>query len=436
MRTMLRKAFVVALVILLVCSPFFPVSKSVSASTNQIFWGAWVGDSHKSPFYMLQDFEGQVGKGVAIWNWIQLWNRPKDSENSPFFEPTWMDECRNHGAIPIVSWSPEASDEDPNFRNLQDIVDGKEDAYLTAWGQASAAWGHPYFVRLMWEFTGGWTDYKVDPADPNNPDNPNNYWGYGVYPWSYQSRYGNGNTPELFVAAWQHIVNTVRAAGGTQISWVWCTGDVKDSVSTLQTVYPGDNYVDWVGTDIYLGTGKTFDQGAQPELPNIMAVAKNKPVMIPEIGYTGSDSGPFWSNLLSNILPTDYSYVKAVVVWEMPSHSLTVVDAKTLTSFKQAIASDYYLSNIYSSLAASPLDALSDINPTHTSTPRSQPTPTPASTSTHSLSVSSGFGWSETVIVGVIAAVAVVAVSCYSVKKKDTSRTKNKNREIGRRNQI
>jgi len=54
----------------------------------------------------------------------------------------------------------------------------------------------------------------------------------------------------MFIQAWQHIVNVVRNAGGNQISWVWCPGDVGDSVSTLQSVYPGDNYVDWVGTDI------------------------------------------------------------------------------------------------------------------------------------------------------------------------------------------
>jgi hypothetical protein len=368
---------------------FFSVSvSSVSASGNSIFWGAWVGSSHKSPFYMLQDFENQVGKSVAIWNWIQLWNRPKDGENSPFFEPTWMNECRNHGAIPMVSWSPDASENDPNFVNLQSILDGKEDAYLTAWGQASAAWGHPYFMRLMWEFTGSWTDNR-----PN--DNPP-FHGYGIYP------YGNGNTPAIFVAAWQYIVDKVRAAGGTQISWVWCPGDVRDSVNTLKSLYPGDNYVDWVGTDIYLSTGQTFDQGAKPELPNIRTVAPSKPVMLPETGYAGSDKATYWANLLTNILPKDYSYIKGIVVWEMPP-SITVVDSNTLTEFRQAIASSYYISNIYSSLNVSPINALSAtpnyINPTPTSMPKPN----------SSIYV-------DSVIIVVIALISIVAASKYIPK--------------------
>ena len=189
--------------------------------------------------------------------------------------------------------------------------------------------GHPYFVRLMWEFTGSWTD--------NTPQRP----GYGYYPW------GNGNTPDTFVAAWQYIVNKVRAAGGTQISWVWCPGDVGDSVNTLKSVYPGDAYVDWVGTDIYIGAGQTFDQGAKPELSNIQTAAPNKPVMLPETGYTGSDSASYWSNLLTNILPNNYPYIKAVLIWQQPDAGFTVTDPTTLPAFQQGIASNYYSPNIY-----------------------------------------------------------------------------------------
>ncbi len=301
---------------------------------GQAYWGAWVGDSHIGNYGMLTAFENQVDKGVSIWNWIQLWNRPQDSENMPNFDTALMNQALSHGAIPMVSWGPEGSVINPgdvSFTNLQDIINGNWDPYLTAWGQASAIWGHPYFVRLFWEFTGSWTDAN------------------GIYPW------GSGNTPAMFVQAWQHIVNTVRNAGGTQISWVWCTGDVGDSVNRLQSVYPGDNYVDWVGTDIYIGSGQTFAQGAQTELSNIRSVAPNKPVMIPETGYTGRDS-TYWSNLLTNIIPNQYQYVKAVVIWQQPSASLTVVSpTATLSDFEQGISSNYYSSNISASLNVTPI---------------------------------------------------------------------------------
>jgi hypothetical protein len=368
----MKKILSISLVVLLAGSLFFTLSiKPVLAysGTTQIFFGAFVGPSHKVAFSYIQDFENQVGKNVSIWNWIQLWNRPPDGENNPNFKADWMNEARNHGAIPMVSWSPEASDNDPNFVNLQSILNGKEDAYLTAWGQASAAWGHPYFVRLMWEFTGSWTN--------NTPQQP----GYGIYPW------GNGNTPEKFVQAWQYIVDKVRAAGGTQISWIWCPGDVGDSVSTLRSLYPGDNYVDWVGTDIYLRSGQTFAQGAQPELPNIRSVAPNKPVMLPEIGYIGGDSASYWANLLTNVLPNDYSYIKGICLWQDPAEGLTVTDSAILPSFREAIASNYYSSNIYSSLSTSPIPAigsttstLPSITPFPSGQPIILPTPSPSTT--------------------------------------------------------
>jgi hypothetical protein len=279
-----------------------------------------------------------VGKGVSIWNWIQLWNRPQDSENIPNFDTALMNQARNHGVIPMVSWGPESGNPNFPFNNLKSIIDGSQDAYLIKWGQDSAKWGHPYFVRLMWEFTGSWTYDKPSKT--------------GIYPW------GENNSPQLFVQAWQHVVDTVRASGGTQISWVWCTGDVGDSVSALRSVYPGDSYVDWVGTDIYVNQGQTFDQAAQPELNNIRTVAPNKPVMIPETAYVGADSSNYWNNLLTNVLPNSYSYVKAIVIWEMPSGGFTVVDSKTLSSFGQAILSSYYSPNAFSNLNNSPIDNL------------------------------------------------------------------------------
>ena len=357
MDTKKRKSF--ALIVILFCSLFFTLGiKPVIASsgTSQIYWGAFVGPSHKVPYSALQTFENQVGKSVSIWNWIQLWNRPKDRENSPVFEQTWMDECRNHGAIPMISWSPEASDEAPEFTNLQSILDGKEDTYLKAWGQASAAWGHPYFIRLMWEFTGSWTD--------NNPNGNPPFYGYGIYPW------GNGNTPEKFVQAWQRIVDKVRDAGGTQISWVWCPAAIGDSVSTLQSLYPGENYVDWVGPDIYLVAGQHLSDFS--EINTVRTVAPNKPMMFPEFGYKGDESASWWPNFLGNELPNQYPYIKAIVFWQDPANGWDNTIPSTLPAFSQAISSSYFSSNTYRSLNTSPITPLGN-SPNPTLAPASTP---------------------------------------------------------------
>lgn len=344
----------------------FGVTSKVSASGNQIYWGAFVGPHHIGYYDLLQTFETNVGKDVSIWNWFQLWNRPDDSENVAEFDTTLMTQCRNNGMIPMVSWAPEAGD-GSTFVNLQSILSGTQDAYLRAWGNASAAWGHPYFVRLMWEFNGN--------------------WAYGVYPFGY----GNTGAAE-FVQAWQYIVNKIRASGGTQISWIWCPFP-GDSQNTLASLYPGDAYVDWVATETYPSAGQSFDQSVQSTIGYVHNIAPNKPLMMAEVGYTGSDSVSWWTNLLSNVLPNEYpNIIKALVIWQDPLDSgITVTSSSsTLTAFQQGISSSYYSSNVYSDLNTSPIPPANSL-PTPTITPTQTPhptststTPTPTSTSTFS----------------------------------------------------
>jgi mannan endo-1,4-beta-mannosidase len=398
---MLTKAFVVVFVILVVSTPFFSLStQSVSASTNQIYWGTYVGDQSRMPLSTLQTFENQVNKGVSIWNWLQWWIDGTDQWHDPNFNFAWMNDCRNHGAIPMVSWAPSTILIAGRYAGYDDIISGKFDTYLDKWGSDSHTWGHPYFVRLFWEFNGQWAPEAQTP-------------------WA------NGGTPEKFVAMWQHVVDRVRAAGGTQISWIWCPAQLMESVSTLRTVYPGDNYVDWVGTDVY----STLDY-AQTYLSTIRTVAPSKPVMLPEWGYGNynGNTGAYWAQILSD-LQTKYQYIKGFCLWEYPSanpsEELTVVDSATLSSFRQAISSNYYASNVYTNLNVSPLDA---INETPKSTPPpislSTPTPThiyptslPTSTSTHSDAVPFGLGWLNIAIASVIAAIIVASVSLILRKR-------------------
>lgn len=372
------------LIVALTCSLFLSVNDNCSfASTNQIYWGAWVSDAtdgHIGNINAVTAFASTVGKGLSIWNWIQLWNRPDDSDNLAEFDIAQMTACRNAGMIPMVSWAPEgpASGDTPVFNSLQDILNGNFDSYLIAWGNAAKAWNHPFFVRLMWEFTGSWAGSE--------------------YPW------GSGNTPALFVQAWQYIVNKVRSTGENDISWVWCPADVGDTQATLLSVYPGDNYVDWIGTDIYIGTGQTFAQGAQPELPNIHAVAPNKPVMILESGYSGSDT-TYWSNLLTNILPNSYPYVQGLLVWQGDGYDVT---RSMLSSFKSGISSSYYSSNVYSSLNASPIATVNDVSTTPTPAPPHGSVP-PYQTSTPD--TKSPFGFS--INLPLVSAVLLVATSGF-----------------------
>jgi hypothetical protein len=318
------------------------------------------------------------------------------------FDTALMNECRAHGSIPMINWAPESGDPNDQFTNLHSILDGSQDAYLTAWGQAAAAWGHPFFVRLMWEFTGSWTA--------------------GCYP------FGNGNTPAIFVQAWQYVVNKVRAAGATNINWVWCPADVGDSASTLASVYPGNAYVDWVGTDVYPSAGQSFSSAAQVEISNIRSITA-KPMMLPEIGYAGSDAGAWWNNVLNNVLPNNYPYISAIVIWHDPTDG--PYDVTNLPAFQQGIASSYFSSNVFGSLNISPIPPIGEdlnLSPTPTSQPTGYPTPTTSYSTPRfaNVPVVSFLGLAIAVVIFLtVGAIVYVTLVRKQISSKKTSSRKN-----------
>jgi hypothetical protein len=62
---------------------------------------------------------------------------------------------------------------------------------------------------------------------------------YDVYPWGNQA-------PALYIAAWRHVVTHVKLYGATNVKWVWSPAGNYEAAA----YYPGDNYVDVIGTTI------------------------------------------------------------------------------------------------------------------------------------------------------------------------------------------
>jgi Glycosyl hydrolase family 26 len=332
---MKRKLLALTLIILC-CVMLISLVPPFFDNTNQIYWGAWNGEDYQ--LSTMQAFETQIGKQLSIWNNIQWWYSSVD------FNFTWMDTVRNNGIIPMVSWDPN-NEANSSFKDLSSILNGSWDSYLAAWGRASAEWGHPYFVRLMWEFNGNW----VIPE--------------GIYPYGSNAAgtESAGNTPQEFVAAWQYIVNHVRAAEGGKdyITWIWCPAGVGDSNATLQALYPGDNYVNWVGTDIYPNdTAAGFGQNNDVEIDSIRAVAPDKPFMICEIGNLYSDNQAVWWTWFFSSIQTKYSYVKGVCLWQEPDAGF---DVRSYDTFKHGISSNYFASNNFADLNTTPITPLTKL---------------------------------------------------------------------------
>ena len=221
----------------------------------------------------------------------------------PFPTPE-MNTIRSRGTIPVLDWGSDALGmglNQPQF-TLASISNGSHDAYITKFAQAAAAWKNPFFLRFDAEMNGWWL------------------------PWSEQT---NGNQPGDFVRAWRHTVDIFRAQGATNVTWVWCPNIVGPNSTSMNELYPGDNYVDWVSTDGYnYGT----DRNNQPQSFNqifgfsaydggfntyqmLQTLAPTKPIMIAEVGSseTGGSKAAWLTDAFGTQLASNFPAVKAVM---------------------------------------------------------------------------------------------------------------------------
>jgi hypothetical protein len=196
-------------------------------------------------------------------------------------DPSWfLSQWQGSGyqmiwGVPILpnSFSPDSnvSDTSGSASGLQQGAQGDFDQYFVTLAQALVAGGQgDSIIRLGWEFNGGW------------------------FPWA-----ANGSAAN-FIAYWQNIVTAMRSVSGQDFKFEWnpTLGDL--GVGNLADYYPGSNYVDYIGADVYDQEWATYP-GAAAEFSNMetetyglnwlatFAAAQGKPITLPEWGL---GSGP------------------------------------------------------------------------------------------------------------------------------------------------
>jgi hypothetical protein len=299
------------------------------------------------------DFDSQdaASKHMSIVPMYLPFEDCSSSPCSPYTFPTSvMASVRSYGSIPMISWGSSSLQDgesgatsDPAY-TLADIVNGDDDAYLTAWAQAAKAWGHPFFLRFDWEMNGNWF-----------------VWGNAT----------NSNTAAEYVAAWRHVHDIFTQVGATNATWVWCpnNGNAQGSIANLASFYPGDAYVDWTCLDAYnAGSGsgsgsgsgwQSWDQIAGPTYSAITQIAPSKPVMVGEFGSSAQGgSRPAWLSQMLNEIPTNYPDIHAVVLFDNDQWELED-DAASLSAFSAGINNAAYSGDSFANLGGSgPVPAL------------------------------------------------------------------------------
>jgi hypothetical protein len=144
---------------------------------------------------------------------------------------------------------------------------GRYDGYLRAIGRAAAAYPYQVYVRPWPEMNADWVTFQPT-ADGSRPA---------------------GGTPAEFVRAWRHVVDTVRAAGGTNIRWVFNpTVDTYAETTDVRTIWPGRAWVDVLGLDGYnWGTypsWRSFDDLFRTQYARLTSLDPDRPVWVCEYG--------------------------------------------------------------------------------------------------------------------------------------------------------
>jgi hypothetical protein len=189
------------------------------------------------------------------------------------FDRSVFDRVADRGMFPVMSWEPwnyQESGPDaghgaqPIYR-LSRITDGAFDDYIRSYAEGIKTLGYQVGIRFAHEMNGFW------------------------YPWCEQS---NGNRPGDYVRAWRHVHDIFTAAGATNVVWIWSPNVSYPGSTPLRELYPGDQYVDWVGLSGYYGTGgmesyRSFDNIFDKTIDELQAFT-SKPIVVTETGATDS----------------------------------------------------------------------------------------------------------------------------------------------------
>ncbi len=189
------------------------------------------------------------------------------------------------GRLPMMTWESRPIKDgndtvDAPAYSLPRIIAGDFDTYLHQYAKDIVSTGLPLVIRLDHEMNGVW------------------------YPWAETDGAGgsiNGNSPGDYVKMWRHVHDIFQQEGANNlVIWDWSPNIVNNLPSShrvagfLPALYPGDDYVDWVGLSGYLrppykaDNDFSFDYTFTSSLDQLRDLTK-KPIILSEVGASETD---------------------------------------------------------------------------------------------------------------------------------------------------
>lgn len=278
------------------------------------YLGAFIQMDPVAPDNILT-FESTMNKKHACYLHYNAWNSA--------FPLAWAQSVKARGSAIQLGFEP--------TYGLGSVTDGP---YIRKWARDAHSLRAPIFVRWASEMN------------------------LSEFIWS-------GNTT-LYIQKWRMLYNIFKEEA-PNIVMVWAPN--WSPTATIDSYYPGDEYVDWVGVDMYmgLGVGTTDTRDPRSKISYVYdkysAAPHNKPIMFPEwaaanayssgtISYNCADYGIRNTNLIYDNLQAEFPKMKLITWFDYDSRSINKSDFSLTnnyavqTNYQRAIANPYYLTTI------------------------------------------------------------------------------------------
>ena len=247
------------------------------------------------------------------------------------FPEAWVEKLKTAGAAPHIAFEPN--------NGLDEVVDGP---YLRAWARDAARAKCPIFLRWASEMNGKtWTKYSDSTA--------------------------------LYIEKFRLVAQIMREEA-PNVAMVWTPFVEPENLSAqshIDEYYPGDEWVDWVGANIYavyVNDGDPLRPASQKDIVQALRFivekyGARKPIHISEFAATiyckgsAADTVDFAiarMNQFYGAIRTQFPDVKSVnwFCWDtiranQRNNNYSIIDdGRALAAYRKVVADPHFLSNV------------------------------------------------------------------------------------------
>jgi mannan endo-1,4-beta-mannosidase len=209
------------------------------------------------------------GKPPNLVGYYSGWAEP--------FQASFAEQAHAHGAVPYVQI-------DPTQASVPAIASGAYDLYLRTYADSVRDYGHAVVIGFGHEMN------------------------TSRYSWGYRHV-----RPQVFVAAWRHIVTLFRVEGADNVTWLWTINQEGPGTGNISDWWPGSSYVTWVGIDgYYYRPSDTFATVFGNTITRVR-IFSDKPILLSETAVGPTAGVPFAK--INNLFDGMRRYKTLGLVW-------------------------------------------------------------------------------------------------------------------------